>query len=138
MNKSKQYIVLALLLIISAIAKSSNDARGNDNSLVINELMQSNIDCWMDDLYEFPDSWVELYNSGTTNVELSNFSLGVTDKAEEAWKLPSQTVAPGHYVVVCCDNEGSKLHTPFRLESGKGCFVYLFRENAIIDKVLRL
>ena len=30
--------------------------------LVINELMQSNIDCLMDDLKEFPDSWVELYN----------------------------------------------------------------------------
>ena len=30
--------------------------------LVINELMQSNIDCIMDDLNEFPDSWVELYN----------------------------------------------------------------------------
>lgn len=31
--------------------------------LVINELMQSNIDCLMDDLKEFPDSWVELYNT---------------------------------------------------------------------------
>ena len=28
--------------------------------VVINELMQSNIDCVMDDLNEFPDSWVEL------------------------------------------------------------------------------
>ena len=27
--------------------------------LVINELMLSNIDCLMDDLKEFPDSWVE-------------------------------------------------------------------------------
>ena len=26
--------------------------------VVINELMQSNIDCIMDDLVEFPDSWV--------------------------------------------------------------------------------
>ena len=29
---------------------------------MINELMQSNIDCVMDDINEFPDSWVELYN----------------------------------------------------------------------------
>ena len=28
--------------------------------LIINEVMQSNIDCMMDDLNEFPDSWVEL------------------------------------------------------------------------------
>ena len=33
--------------------------------LIINELMQSNIDCIMDDLKEFPDSWVELYNAGS-------------------------------------------------------------------------
>ena len=36
--------------------------------LVINELMQSNIDCVMDDLNDFPDSWVELYNSGITDI----------------------------------------------------------------------
>ena len=30
--------------------------------LVINEIMQSNIECTMDDIHEFPDSWVELYN----------------------------------------------------------------------------
>ena len=28
--------------------------------VVINELMQSNVDCIMDDLDDFPDSWVEL------------------------------------------------------------------------------
>ena len=28
--------------------------------VVINELMQSNIDCYMDDMKEFPESWVEL------------------------------------------------------------------------------
>lgn len=138
MNMSKQHLALAFLLIFSTIAKAGEDTSGNDNSLVINELMQSNIDCWMDDLNEFPDSWVELYNAGSTSVELSHFSLGETDKAEEAWKLPSQTVAPGQYVIVCCDNENSKLHTSFRLESGKGCSVYLFCENAIVDKVENL
>ena len=48
-------------------------------SLVINELMQSNIDCIMDDLNDFPDSWVELYNAGTTAVSLKQFKIGVTD-----------------------------------------------------------
>ena len=43
--------------------------------LVINELMQSNIDCIMDDLNDFPDSWVELYNTSSTGVNLSNYKL---------------------------------------------------------------
>ena len=33
------------------------------SQLIINEIMQSNVDCITDDLNEFPDSWVELYNS---------------------------------------------------------------------------
>lgn len=38
--------------------------------LRINELMQSNIDCLMDNMREFPDSWVELYNSSDAAVKL--------------------------------------------------------------------
>ena len=44
--------------------------------LVINEFMQSNIDCIMDDLNEFPDSWVELYNPGDANIFLNKYKLG--------------------------------------------------------------
>ncbi len=44
--------------------------------LVINELMQSNIDCIKDDLNEFPDSWVELYNAGDKTEGLSEYKLG--------------------------------------------------------------
>ncbi len=48
-----------------------------DAQLVINELMQSNVDCIMDDLNDFPDSWVELYNMGTEAINLKDYSLGV-------------------------------------------------------------
>ena len=41
--------------------------------LKISELMQSNIDCLMDDLNDFPDYWVELYNCGTTHVSLGKY-----------------------------------------------------------------
>ena len=87
--------------------------------VVINELMQSNIDCIMDDLVEFPDSWVELYNSGTEAVNLKDYKLGVKDKPGKAWKLPDKTLAANAYVVIYCDKEESGLHTDFRLETGK-------------------
>ena len=47
--------------------------------LVINEIMQSNIDCVMDDINEFPDSWVELYNAGN--------SMDFAVENCEAWRL---------------------------------------------------
>ena len=56
--------------------------------LHINELMQSNIDCIMDDLNEFPDSWVELYNSGDKPVLLSDYSICLKDKISKAYILP--------------------------------------------------
>ena len=72
--------------------------------VLINELMQSNVDCIMDDLNEFPDSWVELYNAGDTPVNLKDYRLGVSDKPDdEAWQLPDKTLAPRQYAVVYCD-----------------------------------
>ena len=103
--------------------------------LVINELMQSNIDCIMDDLNEFPDSWVELYNTGTASVNLKDWRLGLSDKAGEAWQLSDKQVGPGEYALVYCDKEATKLHTNFRLDSGKGGSVYLFQGETIVDKV---
>ena len=129
---------MALMLTMNTAALADEETGNSGDHLIINELMQSNIDCWMDDLNDFPDSWVELYNPSSANIDLSNYSLGVVLDAGEAWKLPSQTVAPGKYVIVCCDKESTKLHTPFRLESGKGCNVYLFRDGQVIDKVENL
>ena len=108
--KYTKAIALALGVFVAPAAHSQ---------LIINELMQSNIDCIMDDINEFPDSWVELYNAGTSAVNLGDYSLGVKDKASKAYKLPGRSVAPGAYVVVYCDKEEKDMHTSFRLESGK-------------------
>lgn len=106
--------------------------------LVFNELMQSNIDCIMDDLNEFPDSWVELYNTGTAAVNLKDWRLGLSDKAGEAWQLSNKQIGPGEYALVFCDKVGKNLHTDFRLESGKGGSLYLFQGQTIVDKVENL
>ena len=106
--------------------------------VVINELMQSNIDCIMDDLNEFPDSWVELYNSGTEAVNLKDYKLGAKEKPGKAWQLPNQTLNAKSYVVVYCDKEESGLHTNFRLETGKDGNVYLFQGEEIVDKIEKM
>ena len=118
------------LIIILLIGWQTSRAQ-----LVINELMQSNIDCVMDDLKEFPDSWVELYNPTSQGIDLSGYKLGTSDNAAEAWQLPSQMIGGGQYALVYCDKVGSGLHTNFRLDSGKGCSVYLFQGSEVADKV---
>ena len=102
--------------------------------LKINELMQSNIDCLMDDLNDFPDSWVELYNSGDTPVNLGKYKLGVEANVASAWQLPPMTIDSHGFVVVFADKVGKRLHTDFRLDSGKGGSVYLFFNGEVDDK----
>ena len=129
-------------------------------SLIINELMQSNVDVLMDiETREFPDSWVELYNNSSVPVSLSEYKIGtkkdINNSPIQAWQLPKNVVVPAHdYLLVFCDKKGekmqnellkmkamgnvtyddverAKLHTNFRLESGKGCVVYLFKNNVL-------
>lgn len=101
--------------------------------LVINEIMQSNIDCIMDDFNEFPDSWVELYNPGPDAQSLSEYSIGIKDSASKAYRLPSGSIPAGKYMVIYCDKAAQGRHTDFRLESAKGGAVFLYKNGELVD-----
>ena len=106
--------------------------------LIINEIMQSNIDCIMDDINEFPDSWVELYNAGDEAVMLGQFKLGVSSNAAEAWQLPSRTIGSHQHLLLYCDKEDTGHHAPYRIDSGKSDGIWLFQNGEIADCVLKL
>ena len=100
--------------------------------------MQSNIDCIMDDLNDFPDSWVELYNAGDKPINLHDYKIGNNNDGTGMWLLPDSIVDQHSFVVVYCDKVGSEIHSSFRLESGKGCSVYLIKNDALVDSIVRL
>ena len=124
----KQLKTLLISLLLTA------GANGFAQGLVINELMQSNIDCIMDDLDEFPDSWVELYNASDQAISLKDYKLGIDD-GNEPWQLPDKKVEAKGFILVYCDKEEYRQHTDFRLETGKGCVCYLFKGNEIVDSL---
>ena len=129
LNNMKQ-----LLLLLTTLCCGSMNAQ----TLVINEIMQSNIECTMDDIKEFPDSWVELYNPTDAAINLKDYKISNKNKEKKAWKLPNMTVAAHGYALVYCDKEGkedNRLHADFRLESGKGCTVYLFTNQEVVDSL---
>lgn len=106
------------------------------SELRITELMQSNVVSLYDnELRDFPDSWVELYNDGNVSVNLENYSIGIKDKLSKAYSLPRMTLLPKKYVVIYCDKVGNGLHTDFRLESNKKGNVYLFKDNELLTSV---
>ena len=108
-------------------------------TLKINEIMQSNIECIMDDIHEFPDSWVELYNPTDAAINLKDYQIyDKKDKPKKAWQLPDKTIEAKGYVIIYCDKEekeDNRLHTNFRLESGKGCTLYLFKNKEVVDSL---
>lgn len=127
----KSVIGILVLLTTNHLTATADDQ--TTGKLVINELMQSNIDCIMDDLHEFPDSWVELYNNSDEAIDLKDYQIGT--QKDSAWPLPSQTIEAKGFITVYCDKEENKLHTDFRVESGKGCVVYLFKGNEAVDSL---
>ena len=128
---------IILLFITATIAVSAWCAE-EQTTLVINELMQSNVENIMDDITEFPDSWVELYNPTDDAINLKDYKIGTKDKVKKAWQLPDKNIPAKGYVVIYCDKEGkedNRLHANFRLESGKDGNLYLFKGSDIVDKL---
>ena len=124
----KKLITAAILLVLATMSANAQ--------LVINELMQSNVECVRDDLNEFPDSWVELYNPTGDPISLGSYKIGTKNKADKAWALPSdETVPAGGYIIIYCDKEENGLHTDFRLDSDKEGKLYLFQGSTIVSSV---
>ncbi len=106
--------------------------------LQITEFMQSNIDLIYDQ-NEFPDSWVEIKNTGDTNFRLFKYRIGTSPNFEEAAIINGSNIArAGQYTLVYCDKDLSSNNAPIRLDSGKAG-VYLFSpEGEILHHVMHL
>ena len=115
----KYLLVFGLFISISLSAQ-----------LRINELMQSNIDCLMDELFDFPDSWVEIYNESEEPVNINGWYIGEKKDYLKGWRIQKDTIVPAKgYLVIFCDKVGEGIHTDFRLETTKESNLYLFDPN---------
>ncbi len=97
--------------------------------LVINEVCASNQAAWSDADGREPD-WVELYNGGSTPLNLAGCGLADGKKNLFKYVFPETAVIPaGGYLMVCCDDgltstDATELHAPFKL-SADGETLYL-------------
>ncbi len=131
----KKLWIVSATLISYCCLYAQDDVELPETNLMINEIMQSNIDCLMDDLNEFPDSWVELYNPGEEEINLANYAISDELIEDNLWYLPELSIQPKGYVLLYCDKVGDGLHANFRLDSGKGGNIYLWKNNEVVDKI---
>lgn len=81
--------------------------------------------------------WIELHNTGSSAVEISNWSLSDDADNPGMWKFPEDTLIPaGGFLIVLADNPNTPienafyLHTNFKLDGG-GEFLGLYDENGV-------
>ena len=119
--KQMKYITLTTLFLWSLFSSALSA------KVWINELMQSNINLVRDDLQEFPDSWIELYNDSDQAVNIQNWIISDNTDYQKGWKIGSSvSISSKSYLLIYADKAAQGLHTDFRLDSGKGGAVYLF------------
>lgn len=106
------------------------------SSVMISEIMTANKRALADDEGMYPD-WIELYNSGKSDADISGWTL--TDNAKSALKFTfpeGTTLGAGQCVLVYASkylkNEaGQAFHAPFRL-SAQGDALLLYDESGSI------
>lgn len=116
-------------LLCSLVGCRTNDGA---DSITISEFLASNANGLKDSDGETVD-WIELFNAGSSAVDLTDWRL--TDDVDEPakWLFPPTSIGPGHYLVVFASSKqttpGEKeLHTGFRLKATPD-FLALLRPN---------
>ena len=104
--------------------------------LVINEIMASNTGEVMSPAINF-DSWIEVYNPGDADVNLSGMYLSVDAGNPLAWKMPSNigTVKKGGFKVIWLgSNEIKSNQAPFKLDCDGGTIILSDKNGEVITK----
>ena len=87
--------------------------------------------------------WIELYNSGSSTVDLSGWGLSDNLGRGRKWQFPQGTViSPGEYKVILCDKDTSKNapgqpHTSFKISRLEGETITLADPTGrVLDKMI--
>lgn len=119
-------------------SSSTQPPTTGSGQLLINEIMADN-----DDVYPDPDEagafndWFEIFNPGTTAVNMSGMYITDNLSNPTKWKVPEGVTIPARgYLVFIADDqtEQGKLHTNFKLsEEGEELGIFQAEGKTLID-----
>ena len=104
--------------------------------VVVNEIMASNATAHADpDQGTFTD-WVEIYNAGSTQADLSGWFLSDDPDDTGQWAFPQGTrLGPYAYLLVYADGTGQGLHTSFKLSKEGETILLANAAQTVVDSV---
>lgn len=105
--------------------------------IVINEIMASNSTTMADESGEY-DDWIELFNRGTSLIDLTGWHLTDNPQNLDKWPLANGTlIAPNSYVIVWADENAAQgtMHANFKLSSAGETVTLLNGDGMIADQI---
>ena len=128
-----------LLALLSPLTLSTVYGAGDNTSttLVINEVMASNAGVVMSPATNF-DSWIEIYNPDTKDVNLAGMYLSIDASDLTMWKMPNSigTVPAKGFLVVWLGSNDIKIsQAPFKLDCDGGTICLSDRNGSLVTSV---
>lgn len=128
------------LLLFTLLFLFSCDTPQESNEpvkVVINEFLTSNSDDILLDEYGEADDWVEIYNRGDEEIDMSGFYLSDDSTNLTSYKFPDISIPPLGYLIIWADDTPGQgaFHAPFKLSSQDGDELILTKGNAVIDRI---
>ena len=104
--------------------------------MFLTEFMAANVRTFADRDRDYSE-WIELYNAGSTPVNLDGWFL-TDDRAElKKWRFPAVAIAPNSYLVVFASKKDRRgpagdLHTNFKLDAERGYLALVKPDGATV------
>ncbi|MBN1559683.1 lamin tail domain-containing protein, partial [candidate division KSB1 bacterium] len=130
------YIIILTGLFVNFYWQPAYAATRANDTIVINEILASSHSLTLDPDYNQFVDWIEIYNSGTTAVDLQGSYLTDNHNQPKKWLVSREAIVPAKgYLLFWADGMDTGRHTNFKL-SNAGEFVGLYAEGgAVIDSL---
>ena len=131
--------ILAGTLTVSALpVRGDNIVCAADTNIVINEVCSQNKNILADSYGEYSD-WIELYNPGSSAVDLTGY--GLSDKAEKPllFTFPTGTsIKAGEHMIVFASKQQStaaEFHTGFALDKNGDTVILSAPDGKVLQQI---
>jgi parallel beta-helix repeat protein len=109
------------------------------STVVINEILATNHSSVLDPDYNQYSDWIELYNSGTSSIDLGGSYLSDNPDDPLKWKIPTGTMIPADDRILIwadgMDTAHEGLHTNFKLNNNGETITLVTADGTVIDQV---
>lgn len=119
-----------IILIIVIVCCSIN----TNAQLHLNEMMSLNNTTWATEQNNYPD-WIELFNSGSDSILLSDYFLSDDRQEIEQWQLPNRYIQEGEFFSVYASGLDMKMDCNFKIRSQGEALFLSHKSMGLVDSL---